>query len=171
MSSDSDDDSHTSQPLSTPRLPTHPSLAHLLPKNRAPFSSSDCDSSLSGLPPNSPLPTYLTINATATLVNDALHGRENTVFTISPLALSCKWLYHNSNYRGLLTLVALLHLSLGVFEGKDSDLSYLNPDVWGYLIETLFCAVYIFDSLLILQFIGASRWKKQEVRGRGASEN
>lgn len=98
--------------------------------------------------------------AAASLVMDALHGRENTIYNTNPQALRCKFLYHNRFYRDLVTLVSLCHVCLGIVEGRDNMYSTIKMDWW---VETSFCVIYMIDSMIVLKFIGKERWLKQEV--------
>jgi hypothetical protein len=82
------------------------------------------------------------------------------VYNISAAALKAKWLYHDRRYRNLITFITFLHITLGVFEGKDSDYSISH---WGFFAETLFLLTYMADSLLVRARRGeASAWKSMK---------
>lgn len=104
--------------------------------------------------------SQLKVSAAASMVIDALHGRENTIYNTNILSLRCKFLYHNRFYRDFVTFVSLCHVGLGAFEGKDNMYSTIKMDWW---IEASFCMTYMIDSMIVLKFIGRERWLKQEV--------
>ena len=114
---------------------------------------------LLGSSAKSPNPYFKHV-AAASLVMDALHGRENTIYNTNPQALRCKFLYHNRFYRDLVTLVSLCHVCLGIVEGRNNMYSTIKMDWW---VETSFCVIYMIDSMIVLKFIGKERWLKQEV--------
>ena len=72
----------------------------------------------------------------ASFITDALHGRENTLYNTTTMAVSCKFLYHSRFYRDSVTAICILHVMLGLvehrhygwFEGERAKRASLEED-------------------------------------------
>ena len=127
------------------------------PRADATGASPSGDGSRSPPPPPDGSLKYM---AAALFVNDALHGREKTVYNTNPTSLKCKFMYHKRRYRDFVTFMTLLHISLGLLESVGNYTRILNMY---RMVEASFCLLYILDSMLVLKFIGRDRWIKYEV--------